>query len=124
MKKLDSQQTPEQKTRAAPSPARTAAGRKNRARRKGLTDGGRRRLREAALLHRPWTHSTGPRTPEGKLKVAANGRMHRKGETSARERRALMADVHALLNDMSALRRQATSRRDAPESGSLPATRG
>lgn len=33
-----------------------------------------RRLRQAALIHkwRPWEKSTGPRTPEGKLRVGQN----------------------------------------------------
>jgi len=39
----------------------------------GLTPEGRRRLQEAALANRPWEHSTGPRTAEGKARSAANG---------------------------------------------------
>lgn len=33
-----------------------------------------RRARQAALIHswRPWTQSTGPRTPEGKAKASRN----------------------------------------------------
>jgi hypothetical protein len=79
-----------------------------------VTDAGRERLRQAALLNRPWTRSTGPRTAEGKSKAAANGRMHRKGEMSVRERRALLGSVQALLTRMRALRRQAASSEGAP----------
>jgi hypothetical protein len=39
----------------------------------GLTPQGRRRLQEAALANRPWEHSMGPRTAEGKARSAANG---------------------------------------------------
>jgi hypothetical protein len=39
----------------------------------GLTTKGRRRLQEAALANRPWEHSMGPRTAEGKARSAANG---------------------------------------------------
>src|SRR5207244_2524112 len=45
----------------APNPRRVAAGRRNRALREGLTEAGRRRLRETALRHRPWPYSTGPK---------------------------------------------------------------
>lgn len=37
---------------------------------------GRRRLRAAARRNRPWEHSTGPKTPEGKAKSAQNSRKH------------------------------------------------
>ena len=50
-----------------------------------LTDEGRRRLRESALARRPWEHSTGPRTAEGKARMAENPLTH--GRETA-ERRA------------------------------------
>ena len=56
-----------------PNPKRVAAGRRNRLKRKGLTPEGRQRLREAALKNKPWLHSTGPKTPEGKMRAAQNG---------------------------------------------------
>src|SRR5450631_2840819 len=56
-----------------PNPRRVAAGKRNRAKRKGLTPAGRQRLQEAALLHQPWLHSAGPRTSEGKAQAAQNG---------------------------------------------------
>ena len=37
-----------------------------------LSEDGRRRLSEAAKKKKPWLHSTGPRTPEGKRRSAAN----------------------------------------------------
>lgn len=52
--------------------ARQIAGRLNRAKRKGLTPGGLEALRQAALNHRPWEHSTGPRTWHGKKVTRRN----------------------------------------------------
>ena len=37
-----------------------------------LTPEGRRRLQEAAARNRPWEHSTGPTTAEGKARCAAS----------------------------------------------------
>src|SRR3954462_7223030 len=82
-----------------PSPKRVAAGKRNRALRKGLTEEGRQRLREAALLHKPWTHATGPRTPAGKARSAANGRVRQLGPRSIREIRRDLAGLHGLLRD-------------------------
>src|SRR5437016_5180968 len=62
-----------------PNPKRVLAGKLNRAKRLGLTPAGREKLRRLALEHRPWRFSTGPRTPEGKAKVAANGRKSQRG---------------------------------------------
>jgi hypothetical protein len=67
-----------------PSPARSAAGKLNRAKRKGLTPEGRERLRQAVLRTQPWRHSTGPSTPEGKAKVARNGMKRQQGSVSIR----------------------------------------
>jgi hypothetical protein len=89
----------------APNPRRVAAGRLNRRKRKGLTPAGRERLRRAALANRPWRHATGPRTPEGKARVAANGRSRQRGERSAREVERQLAAVGGLAADMAALRR-------------------
>ena len=41
-------------TTPPPNPRRVAAGRRNRAKRQGVTPEGRERLREAATLNRPW----------------------------------------------------------------------
>jgi hypothetical protein len=51
---------------------------------RNLTPEGRKRLRENALKYKPWQHSTGPRTPEGKAKVAENGRYRQRGGKSKR----------------------------------------
>jgi hypothetical protein len=88
-----------------PSPRRVVAGRRNRAKRGPLTAAGRERLREAALRNRPWRHSTGPRTPEGKQKVALNGRHQQKGELSVRQRRQAVQSALVLVNRMAACRR-------------------
>lgn len=83
-----------------PNPKRVAAGRRNRALRKGLTEDGRRRLRENALRHKPWTHSTGPRTAAGKVKAALNGKKRQLGPLSVREIRAELSDLKALTEVM------------------------
>jgi hypothetical protein len=88
------------------SPARVAAGKRNRQFRGALTDDGREKLREAARRHQPWKFSTGPRTPAGKARVALNGRARQKGKYSVRQKRALTAEASALINRMAALRRQ------------------
>jgi hypothetical protein len=46
------------------------------------------RVRAAALVHQPWRNSTGPRTSEGKARVAANRKSRQQDETSVREFRA------------------------------------
>ena len=83
-----------------PNPKRVAAGRLNRSKRKGLTPQGRERLRQAALANRPWEFSTGPRTPEGKARVALNGKARQKGPVSVRQLRAQLADLRGLVNEM------------------------
>ena len=75
------------KPTSLPNPRRVAAGRRNWLKRGPLTAAGRERLRQSAIKNQPWRWSTGPRTPEGKAKVAANGRKHQKGAKSVRELR-------------------------------------
>ena len=65
---------------------------------------GWQRLREAALATRPWTRTTGPKTPAGKIRSAANGKRRQIWPLSVRELRAMAADVSALANEMAALR--------------------
>lgn len=77
-----------QQAYSPPNPKRVAAGRRNRKMRGPLTPEGRERLRQAALRNKPWLHSTGPTTPEGKARSAANGRKRQVGEKSIREIRA------------------------------------
>ena len=64
---------------ASPNPRRVEAGRRNQKKWRGFSADGLRRLRQAALDHRPWQHSTGPRTAAGKARSAANGRIRQKG---------------------------------------------
>lgn len=88
------------KSPASPNPKRVAAGRRNWAKRNGLTPDGRERLRRAALANRPWSRSTGPRTAEGKAKAAANGKKRRLGLLSVREIKADLRKLRAMLRDM------------------------
>jgi hypothetical protein len=80
------------------------AGRRNRRLWRGFSAGGLERLREAALAGRPWEHATGPRTPEGKARAAANGKLRQTGPVSARGLKAEVAEFHALARRMAALR--------------------
>jgi len=70
-----------------------------------LTPAGREKLRQTALANRPWEKSTGPRSAEGKAKVALNGKKNQKGSLSVRELRAELAGTVALCADMASLRR-------------------
>ena len=67
----------------------------------------RQRRREVALKYRPWQYATGPRTPEGKARVAENGRYAQKDVVSRRQREKAVADAHTLLAQMAAVRRLA-----------------
>ena len=84
-----------------PSPSRL-----QNPKRKGLSPEGRERVRAATLAHQPWRHSTGPRTPEGKAKVAANGKARQKGEQSIRQLRAELAEFHDLARTMAGVRKR------------------
>ena len=83
---------------------RAEANRRNRQKRKGLSPAGREKLRQSALKHQPWRFSTGPRTPEGKAKVALNGKKRQKGPKSVREVRSEMSGLNDLLAQMAASR--------------------
>jgi hypothetical protein len=87
-----------------PDPRRSAIAKQNRAKRKGLTAEGRERLRQSALKHQPWRFSTGPRTPEGKAKMAANAKRLQKGPRSVLEIRTDLADIRNLLREMREVR--------------------
>ena len=93
-----------------PNPKRVAAGKRNVLKRKGLTREGLERLRAAALANKPWLHSTGPRTAEGKARAAANGKRAQKGEKSVRERRAELAGFMGLAREMAAARNSLAGR--------------
>jgi hypothetical protein len=88
----------------SPNPRRVAAGRRNHARRVGLTPAGMEALRAAALAGKPWEHSSGPRTAAGKAKSAANGTSKQQGDVSVRAARREAAEVMALVAGMAALR--------------------
>jgi len=70
-------------------------------------------LRLAALATRPWQHSTGPRTPEGKSRAAVNGKARQNGPKSVRELRADMAEIRALIGLMQAGRKALATGADA-----------
>jgi hypothetical protein len=83
-----------------PNPRRVSAGARNRARRGGLTEEGRQRLCEAAHRNRPWLHSTGPRTAQGKARSAENGRLRQIGPRSIRQIRSDLASLRGLIEEM------------------------
>jgi hypothetical protein len=80
--------------------------------RRGLSPEGRERVRAAALAHQPWRFSTGPRTPAGKARAAANGKARQKGDLSVRELRAELAEVNRLIGEMRAGRAGLIGRED------------
>ena len=92
-------------TPSSANPRRVAAGRANRMKRRGLTAEGRQRLRLAALANRPWEHSTGPRTPEGKSRSAANVKIQWAGRESACEVKALVSGTNELVARLAEARR-------------------
>jgi hypothetical protein len=104
----------------SPNPRRVAAGKLNRAKRKGLTPAGAERLRRAALAQKPWEHATGPRTPEGKAKAAANGLARAAGRESVRAARRAVAVLDDLFAVMGTARRAlpAVADRQQHEEGS------
>jgi hypothetical protein len=92
--------------------------------RKGLTPDGRERLRAAALANRPWLHSSGPKTTEGKRASAANGKARQRGPVSVRELRAELAGFNAVLSMMRAGRRVAAGAIGAGPIGMLAGMAG
>jgi hypothetical protein len=91
----------------APNPRRVLAGRLNRQKRGEITPAGRERLRRAALRNRPWRFSTGPKTAEGKVAAARNGRVRQEGPTSVRAARAEAREVRKLIQALRAAREAA-----------------
>src|SRR5258705_13661146 len=83
-----------------PNPRRVEAGRRNRAMRKGLTPEGREKLRQLALEHEPWRHSTGPRTPEGKARICVSNEARQKGPLGIAAIRAELAGYRSLMGAM------------------------
>ena len=72
-----------------------------------MTAAGREKLRQTALKHQPWRFSTGPRTPEGKAKVAMNGKRQQRNELSVREMRRELSDAGSTLERLAAARQRA-----------------
>ncbi len=69
----------------------------------GWTDARKARQAEAIRRWRPWEHSTGPQTPEGKARVSRNA--YRGGERQkfrglARQLNALIGRERAVLEDL------------------------
>ena len=88
----------------APNPRRVAAGKLNRTKRSPLTAAGVERLRQAALANKPWAKSTGPRSPAGKARSAANGLKRSVGAESLRAARRDAASLCDLFGAMAAAR--------------------
>lgn len=80
-----------------------AANRLNRAKRRGLTAEGRERLRQAALLHKPWRFATGPVTAAGKARSRLNARKTGEHDAAARARRARAAAIAQLQRELPAV---------------------
>lgn len=72
-----------------------------------MTADGRKRQQQRALIHKPWEHSTGPTSVEGKERIRQAASRRRKGPHTVRERRQLTADLRGLLVASRSVRRQA-----------------
>lgn len=105
---------------SVPNPRRVAAGKRNRAKRRGLTAEGRERLRQSARLSQPWRYATGPRTPEGKARAARNGKARQTGERSTREMTNELVELQHLMHDMAATRRFTREERDGSRQQPCP----
>lgn len=81
----------------------------NLRKRRGLTPEGRQRLRDAIIFHQPWVDSTGPRSVEGKAKVAMNGRKTKRGYTGVREMQREISAVMAMICQMQTARAEVSS---------------
>ena len=88
------------------NPKRVAAGRRNAALRRPWTDEARQRQRERCLVTKPWKASTGPRTHQGKSRVAANGIRHKPDPESVRQLQKQLAGQYGFLGMMQTMRRQ------------------
>ena len=66
----------------------------------GLPEGTPVSPTQVVLAHRPWEHSTGPRTQEGKQRSARNGKSRQLGVLSVRELRAYKKEQKNLLETL------------------------
>ena len=85
-------------------PKRVEVGRRNQLKWKGFTPEGLQRLRESALRRKPWQHSTGPRTAEGKRRAAANGKRRQTAVLSRAELRHELAEISQVIDNLAARR--------------------
>ena len=69
----------------------------------------RRRQSANARRLKPWKHSTGPRSAEGKQRVAMNGWKNQPNANSRRQIRIALADVTGMTAQMVEWRRMITS---------------
>ena len=106
------------------NPRRQAAGKRNQTLRRGLSEAGRDRLREAARSHRPWELSTGPRSVAGKAIAAANGKRRQIGRYSARELRRYRQVLEASHEPIKKARRTALATLSQLGRSSSPLVRG
>jgi hypothetical protein len=104
----------------SPNPRRVAAGRRNRALRRGLSPAGRERLRHSALLHQPWRRATGPKTPAGKAQVRQNGKRRQSGPISARELRTELNRLQSILATARSARLTALAACNRDASSNIP----
>ena len=65
----------------------------------------------SAVAHRPWQHSTGPRTAAGKAQAAVNAKSRQTGTRSVRELRRDLAPLRTLLLTIREQRRLLTVQR-------------
>lgn len=101
--------------KAHESDARRVTGRVAQLKPRKHTPEGLHRLRETALQNRPWQFTRGPSTPEGKARVAENGRYAQKNAVSRRQMAKVLADAHAMVVQMAAVRHLACPDASQPE---------
>ncbi len=85
---------------SCPDPKTMQTGRQKRLKRGQKTPEVIEKLRQYAFKNKPWLHSTGPRTAEGKTRSAANVLKRRKAENSVRRLRAEVAQIGSLIKKM------------------------
>jgi len=64
----------------------------------------RERYRQAALVNKPWLHTTGPKTAAGKARSAANNQQRQCCQLEAKLLREGKADVALLVKTMRMMR--------------------
>ena len=92
------------KTRESKS-GRVVTGRVQQLKPKYFSPEVRQQRRALAMKNRPWQYAIGPRTAEGKARVAENGRYAQKGTLSRRQIAACLSEFDALACGLAELRR-------------------